>query len=195
MRAPALGLALAALAGCLSGCGVEEGDYRVFRVGVERTQISDACYDPEEMNPQEIVEQMEEQGSSSSQLTPETWVIYYGAGDHIVLDAAGASFTGEENSDGFEFIADVIDVQYDGIDQSEAKITITNHITLTMEVDGDAVQGERLESQTTTCDFLTATPSAGLCEQVTDCSRTTKFFGVELEDIELNTAINRPNPG
>jgi hypothetical protein len=186
--------ALAATAWGVMGCGVAEGDYRVYRVSVERTIVADACY-VESMSPEVIRAQQEEQQSSASLLTPVTYVIYYGAGDHLVLDAAGVSIRGEETSDGFEFVADTIDVEYAGVDQSEAKITVTTHTTVTMEVDGSAVKGERLDAVTTTCDFLTATPSGGLCDQVTDCTRRTPFFGVELEDVDVSTVINRPNPG
>lgn len=182
----ALGLLLAAP--LMAGCGVGEGDYVVFRVAVESTVIADACFTEDDPRP------IEDQLSSSSYLTPVTWVIYYGAGDKVVLDAAGVSIGGEETSDGFDFKAHTVDVSYDGINNLEAKVTVTTETTLNVAQSGSAIAGEVLDVITTTCDFLTATPSSGLCTAISNCEQRTKFAGVELDGVNIDTTINQPNP-
>ncbi len=179
---------LAVGAPSMAGCTVDEGDFIVFRVGVEEQVIADACFTEEEPRPPEDVL------SSSSYLTPLTWVIYYGAGDKVVLDAAGISIGGEETSGGFEFTGHTVDVSFDGIDNLEAKVTVTTVTTVNMDQSGSAVAGEILDVVTTTCDFLTATPSSGLCTAISNCERRTKFAGVQLDDVDIDTTINQPNP-
>lgn len=186
LKAWARGLFL--IAPLLGGCGVGEGDYVVFRVAVAEVQISPACF------PEDDPEPLEDQLSSSTYLTPLTWVIYYGAGDKVLLDAAGISIGGEETADGFTFVGHDVDVTYGGIDNLEAKITVTTATTVTIEESGTAIQGEAVDVVTTTCDFLTATPSSGLCSAISNCERRTKFSGVELEDVRVGTVTDRSNP-
>lgn len=180
--------ALALLAPLVGGCGVGEGDYVVFRVAVSEVQISPACFTEDDPEP------LEDQLSSSSYLTPLTWVIYYGAGDQVLLDAAGVSVGGEETADGFTFVGHDVDVTYAGIDNLEAKVTVTTATTVTIEESGSAIQGEAVDVVTTTCDFLTATPSSGLCSAISNCERRAKFAGVELDDVRIGTATDRSNP-
>lgn len=180
-----LGLAFALL---LPACTVGEGDYVVFRVAVEERVTADACFTEDDPRP------LEDELSSSSYLTPLTWVIYYGAGDKVVLDASGTSLGGEETSDGFDFTAHTVNVSYDGIDNREAKVTVTTKTTVNIAQSGSAMSGEVLDVITTTCDFLTATPSSGLCMAISNCERRAKFSGVELDDVRVDTTINRPNP-
>ena len=181
----ALGLLTAAT--LLAGCYVGEGDFVVFRVAVDETVVSDACFTEDDPRP------LEDELSSSSYLTPRTWVVYYG-NDRVLLDAAGVSIGGEETADGFEFLGHTIDVSYEGIDNLEAKVTVTTTTTLNIEQSGSAISGEVLDVVSTTCDFLTATPSAGLCSATSNCELRSKFSGVELDDVDIDSPINRPNP-
>jgi hypothetical protein len=181
-------LALVLAVPLMAGCYVGEGDYVVFRVAVERTVIADPCFTEDNPRPPE------EAASSSSFLTPLTWTIYYGAGDKVVLDAAGVGLGGEETSEGFEFKAHTVNVDYDGINNLEAKITVTTETTLNIKQSGASMNGEVLDVVTTACDFLTATPSSGLCTAISNCERRTKFTGVELDDVNVDTTINEPNP-
>ncbi len=181
-------LGFCALASVVGGCTVGEGDYVLFRVAIGEIEISSGCFTEDDPQP------LEDQLSSSSYLTPLTWVVYYGAGDQVILDAAGTSVGGEETSDGFTFVGYDVDVSYDGIDNLEAKVTVTTQTTVTIEQSGTAIQGTIVEVETTTCNFLTATPSPGLCEATSNCERRASFAGVELDDVDVDTTINRANP-
>lgn len=180
-------LRLATALPLIAGCGVSEGEMLVFRIALEEQIISDGCFDEDNPRPEE------DALSSSSYLTPLTWVVYVGANDKLILDAAGVSIGGEETSDGFTFIGHTIDVDYEGTDNAEAKVTIITETTVTMDTDGTAVKGDFLDVVTASCDFLTATPSSGLCIDISNCERRAKFVGVQI-DADLNTTINAPNP-
>ncbi len=184
-RALAMLLAAPLLGGCYD---VGEGDVVVFRVAVEEQVVASGCFTEDAPEP------LEDQLSSSSYLTPVTWVVYYGAGDKVLLDANGVSIGGEENSDGFVFTGHTVDVEYEGTNNSEAKVTITTETTVRIDQSGDAVSGEILDVVSTSCDFLTATPSPGLCSAIDDCERRSAFSGVMLDDVELDETINRDNP-
>jgi hypothetical protein len=171
-----------------TGCGgVSPGDYIVYRVNVGVETLNDACYFPAEMPPEDVAQ------DSSSFRSSQTWVIYFAAGDETVLDAAGVALRGDKGGDGFEFSADQIDVSYVGIDQQEAKITAQTTIFVAMNTDGDAVDGTITSTTKTSCDFLTAAPSTGLCEQVPDCVGTRPFSGVKLDGVNLKEVVDRPN--
>jgi hypothetical protein len=170
-----------------TGCGISPGDYIVYRVNVGEQSESSGCYYPEEEPSPDLAD------DSDSFRASQTWVVYYAAGDEIMLDAVGTALRGEETGDGFEFVADQIDVTYAGIDQQEARIAAQTRITITMNTDGDAVDGEIVSLTKTSCDFLTAAPSPGICEDIPDCTRTSPFSGVKLEDVRLEEGVDRPN--
>lgn len=172
----------------LMGCGVGPGDYRVYRVGLEATQVSPLCYFPEEEPPPELAQDVQ------TSLAPTTMVIYFAAGDRVLLDFDGLSFEGDSGGDGFEFEASTVDVSYVGEDRLEARVAVVTTTSIDMEVDGDAVAGDIVSTDRFLCDFLTATPSPGLCEATPDCERRTRFSGVELHDVELTSGINEDNP-
>lgn len=177
---------MVAMLGVATGCGVSPGDYIVYRVNVGESELSDACFG-DDGPPDDIAD------DDDSFRDPQTWVIYYAAGDEIMLDAAGVALRGGEADGGFQFIADQIDVSYVGIDQQEARINEQTTITITMNTDGDAVAGDIVAVSTVQCDFLTAAPSPGLCSEVEDCTQTNVFSGVKLEDVRLEEGVDRPN--
>jgi hypothetical protein len=186
MRCDVKLLASACAIALLTGCGIQDGDYVVYRVGLSSTKQSTSCYFPETEAPINTVE------DSNSYGTPQTWVIYF-ASDDMVLDAAGVALRGDDSDDGYLFTSNIIDVTYVGIDQQEAKITENTVLEIDMLTDGDAVSGEFRETVNYDCHFLTATPSAGVCESIPDCKRTRTFSGVELDDVELTEGVDRPN--
>jgi hypothetical protein len=171
----------------LTACGVEEGDYLVYRVNVSAFTSSDSCY-PMMMVP---VDQAED---SNSLRQGQTWVLYLAAADKLVLDAAGQALRGAESDDGYLFRGDEIDVTYVGDEQREAKVTAQIKTTINMFTDGSAVNGEVTRAETLKCDFLTATPSPGVCQAIPDCLREASFSGVELDDVELTEGVDRNPP-
>ena len=177
-----------ALAMLSTGCFVDAGDYVVFRVAVEETVISDGCFT--EDNPRPVEDEL----SSNTFLTAGTWVIYYGAGDQVVLDTGMVSIGGEEDFGEYTFVGHSVDVDYRGIDNLEAKVTTTTETTIAIDQSGSAIQGDVVNVVAVTCDFLTATPSGGLCAATSDCETRAKFSGVELDDVALDSGVDRPNP-
>jgi hypothetical protein len=170
------------------GCGIGEGDYLVFRVGIERFTTAAACYFPNDEPPPNVID------DSDSHRVANTWVVYFAAGERVLLDMFSASLEGEETSEGFSFAGHTIDVSYLGADKQEAKLTRHTTVTVEMEVDGAAVQGTIVDRTALRCDFLTATPSDGLCEAVPDCEHRAAFAGVRLDDVTLRSGVDAPNP-
>src|SRR5690606_33787232 len=105
-----------ALALLLSACGTEPGDYVVYRVSVSAFSPSASCF-PNEMVPPDLAE------DDDTVRAGQTWVLYLGSSDKLVLDAGGQALRGEESDEGYLFRGDQIDVTYVGEDQREAKVT------------------------------------------------------------------------
>jgi len=181
-------LMLALALGCTACSDVGPGDYRVFRVGVGALEVSPECFFPEEEVPEDIA------SDTDTFFAPTTMVMYYGAGERVLLDANGVSYEGETGGDGFVFTAYDVDVSYVGIDNNEAQITVTNEALVNMTLDGDAVSGDFTSTEVYRCEFLTAAPSPGLCEATPDCVRRALFSGVEIDDVEVVSGIDDPNP-
>lgn len=172
----------------VTGCGIGEGDFIVYRVAVEALTETDSCYFPDEEKPPNVAE------DADTHLVPQTWVIYYAQGDRLLLDLNGASLEGEETDDGFAFVAHAVDVDYVGIDKQEAKVTVVSRASVDMQVDGAAIAGDLVQLVSTRCDFLIATPSPGLCEATPDCERRAAFSGVRLDDVDVKSIVDEPNP-
>ena len=172
----------------LTACEIEEGEVVVYRVSVSSEKVALECFFPSEERPADIA------SDSDSFRTSQTWVLYKGTADDLVLDANGFALTGGDGEDGFEFVGHDIDVTYVGMDQQEAKITEVDTTTINMITDGDAINGDIVSNLETRCDFLVANPSPGLCSEIPDCKRTRTFSGVRLDDVELTDGVDRPNP-
>jgi len=172
----------------LSGCGIEAGDYVVYRVSVSAPSLSAGCYYPDEDPPPNEAEDSDSYGQS------QTWVVYRGTDDRLVLDAAGVAHGGSDSDEGYRFESNDIDVTYVGIDQQEAKVTLVTEVVIDLLVDDAAISGQHVTRASTKCDFLTATPSPGLCEDIPDCVRSRTVAGVVLEEVELTSDVDPPNP-
>lgn len=186
MRSEALLVALAF--GSTACSGVGPGDYRVFRVGISALEVSPECYFPDEEPPADVA------SDSNTFFAPDTMVMWYGAGDRMLLDAQGISYEGQTGGDGFIFTAYDVDVSYVGIDNNEAQVSITTEAIVNMNVSGDAVSGDFTSTDIYRCEFLTATPSPGLCQNTPDCVRRALFSGVEIDDVDVVSGVDDPNP-
>ncbi len=186
MRSEAL-LMVLALGG--TACqGVGPGEVRVFRVGISAVEISPECYFPDEEVPEDVA------SDNNTFFAPSTMVMYYGFGDRMLLDAQGVSYEGKTGGDGFIFTAYDVDVDYVGIDNNEAQVTVTTEAVVNMEVSGDAVGGDFTATEIYRCEFLTATPSGGLCQDTPNCVRRALFSGVEIDDADVVSDVDDPNP-
>lgn len=183
------GFALAILLATSTGCpSVGPGDYRVFRVGISSVEVAPECFFPEEEPPADLAE------DTNTFFTPETMVIYFGVGDRILLDAQDLTYEGGPGGDGFVFTAFGVDVSYLGANNDEAQVTITTESTVNITLDGAAVAGDFVSTDVYRCEFLTATPSDGLCEDTPDCVRRATFSGVEVDDVAVVSSVDDPNP-
>jgi hypothetical protein len=170
-----------------TGCGYEPGDYIVFRVNLSAAAQSDGCYYPDDgPDPGE-------EDSSNSQLAPATWVLYFAPGDRVVLDTQGGTLTGETADEGFGFVGYAVDTSYLGVDQEEAKVTQVQETTVQLDIDGDVVSGEHQVLTEVSCEYLVPTPSVG-CTEIPDCRRKREVHGVVLDDVEVESGVDRPNP-
>lgn len=177
-----------ALAALTVACEPSEGDYIVFRVNVSSFESGAACFGEDGTPPPN--EALDE----NTLRTGQTWVLYVGLSDRLILDAAGQALRGDSSDDGYAFVADDIDVTYVGVDQREVKVTEQITTTVDMLTDGSAVSGSITAVETTSCDFLVANPSSGLCGLVPTCTRTASFAGVELDDVELTESVDPAPP-
>ncbi len=175
-------------AAAAGGCGIHEGDFVVYRVSAEPFTVSPACYYPEEVPPPS------EANDSSTFRSSATFAIYRTTNDVLVLDTGSAALPGGESDEGYEFVGYQIDTTYLGMNNLEAKVSIVSTNRITMVVDGSSIEGDISIIESQKCDFLTATPSPGLCEKVPDCERTAHYVGVELDDTALRNYVDKPNP-
>jgi hypothetical protein len=180
--------ALLLLAPLCVGCGLTEGELVLYRVSIEPETLSIDCYYPEEVAPPNVVD------DDSTFRATNTFGIYRGPDDGVVLDAGPFSLPGTETDEGYEFAGHQIDTTYLGMDNLEAKLSVVTTIRITVLVDGSSIEGDVATVEQERCDFLTATPSPGLCERVPDCVRSARYVGVQLDDAAVANYVDKPNP-
>jgi hypothetical protein len=171
-----------------TGCGINEGDFVLYRVSAEPLAVSPACYYPDEVPPPS------EANDTSTFRSSSTFAVYRTAEDTLILDINGAAIPGGESDEGYEFVGYQIDTTYLGMDNLEAKVSLVTTNRITMVVDGNSIEGDITIIEQQRCDFLTATPSPGLCEKVPDCERVGHYVGVQLDDTAVRNYVDKPNP-
>ena len=167
-----------------AGCGLQPGDYIVYRVSVGAESRSAGCYYPTFAPPIDVVE------DSTSYLDSQTFVLYLGAPDQPHLDNGGVSFAGVVTDEGYTFRATQVDVTYLGV-ANDVKETETQELRIDVVQDGRTISGTTTNTVIPRCEFVTPAPALDLCpdppRQV--CERSARFFGVELSDVELDYAV------
>ena len=183
----------------LMGCEPQPGDYWVYRVAFEQPAAEGGCWWPNDQPPPE------EAASSNSYKIGATLTMYVGFDNVMLLDVqpdSGGQVTLPEDEDAdndgdFTFTGVTTDISYIGIDQAEAVISQTTFNTLVMETHGLAVGGTSVDGTLVSklvikCDFLTPVPSGDVCPAPPppDCIQTSKFDGVELDDVTVYEGVD-----
>jgi hypothetical protein len=194
----ALTAALLAGSALLMGCEPAEGDYWVYRVAFQEASAEGGCWWPNDQPPPD------EAASSNTFNASATLTMYVAFDDVLLLDVqVDNSFQitlpedeDADNDGDFTFTGVTTDISYIGIDQSEAVISETTFNTLVLETHGSAVNGTLQSKTVIKCDFLTPVPMGDVCPAPPppDCIRTSKFDGVELDDVTVYQDVNKNQP-
>lgn len=190
-------LAAAVALGALGavGCGLQPGDYVVYRVSTTEQTESAGCFYPDFVVPLDDAE------DSSSYLSSDTFVLYIGKPDTPYLDTGTVALSGEVTDEGYRFSGRTVEVTYLGAND-DVKSTETRDLDVDIAVDGRTITGTGTTTITPRCEYVTPNPAIDLCpdppEQV--CLQTRHFVGVELHGVELERAVDAvgvpvPPPG
>jgi hypothetical protein len=187
MRCEARSALVALLLALTAGCGPYEGDYWLYRIGIQAPTANAGCFPEEEGPPPSVRDDV------STFLQGATVRLYVGSDDRMFLDTPVMTLVGGPDDEGFLFNGVRTDVSFVGEEQSEAVLTVTTITTFDMEVSGSAVGGTFSQTTKTRCNFLTAIPGDVCPSPREDCVISAPFFGVELNDVELNESVD-PEP-
>ncbi|MCA9625586.1 MAG: hypothetical protein KC731_41475 [Myxococcales bacterium] len=178
-RVPALRFAgaVGALVAASSCGGIGPGDYIVYRIAFQESQLSEDCFAPA-MIP------VDEKDDSSSLFTSGTFILYVGADDTPYLDLGATTLAGTDTGGGaYQFSGDALDVSYQG-DMQEIRLENRTSIVVDLTVDGDLIDGQVSETQQQSCSGATCPdPPSSSCTQVTP------FVGGRVEDVQLNHEV------
>lgn len=165
----------------LVGCGIQPGDYEIYRVATAKTTESAGCFWVPGGGSPEIPDNV---ASDTNNIRASgTWIIYASTEDKLYLDTGEATFEGGESDEGFAFSGRAIDVEFLGTN-NDTKFTTTSVVTINITTDGDALTGVG----TTKTSYKCSGPSCGT-EPQPACTKTTNFVGTYVEDIELKHDI------
>jgi hypothetical protein len=158
----------------VSACAdIEPGDYLVYRVAFEQAQQAASCF-PGGQVP------VDQQNDTSTNFTPDTWILYMGPEDRVYLDIGVTTLGGKEEGDGYAFNGKRVDVQIqdDGMG-GEITTTTTTTTNITFNIEGEVVDGSIEDRTRMSCNGSMS------CPEATDCTTTRNFVGGEVDDVEL----------
>ena len=111
--------ALALLACGTMACGIEPGDYIVYRVAATSTTVSPSCYYPDSTPPPDEAEDV------NTILQSLTLTIHIGSDGNAYLTAGGLVLPGENSASDWTFIGEDIDFEYIGMNDDARLVTTT----------------------------------------------------------------------
>lgn len=161
-----------------TGCGgIGPGDYIVYRIAMQETEMGTDCYVGGQMPP-------DTQDDSSSLYTSGTFILYSTADDTFYLDTGSFTLKGMEVSDDtYKFEGVETNVEYIGVGTTTRETT-SNTKTVDFAVDGEVVDGTYREFDEYDC-AGTSCPTP----DHTSCTRTTPFVGTEVEDVQIKHEV------
>jgi hypothetical protein len=167
----------------LVGCGIQPGDYEIYRVSLGQVDETAGCFYGQ-LND----EQSNDEASDTTSIRESgTWILYASIEDKFYLDTGAVTLEGAESDEGFTFTGRAVDVNFgdknDPMDM-DPKLTVTTVTTITMITDGNAISGDATKKTSYKC-------SGMLCpaEPIPACTEKTLFVGTYVEDIELKHDI------
>jgi hypothetical protein len=167
--------------GVLAGCGIQPGDYVIYRIGLAKTTQSAGCYWQAGGGTPEIPDNVAD--DTNNIRASGTWIIYASTEDKLYLDTGEATFEGAESDEGYAFTGKIVDVDFIGAMQ-DTKFTTTTVTTINIATDGDAISGTGTTKESYRC-----TGSSCGTEAQPSCTKTTTFVGTYVEDVELKHDI------
>lgn len=170
-------LSAAAVVLSTTACGgFGPGDYRVYRIAFQETQLSEDCFSTG-MIP------VDEQDDSSSLFTSGTFILYVGADETPYLDTGSITLAGSDNGDDYTFAGESVDVTFQG-DMQEVRLETRNAMTIDLTLDGKVMDGQVQERIQQSCQGATCPdPPSSSCTQITP------FIGGLVEDVELKHEV------
>jgi len=182
------GLALGGLVLTTFGCddSLEPGDYVVYRVSTTTTELSEGCYANKSV-PADLAH------DSSTFRESQTIMLYAATEGLYYLDSGASTLEGgmEETGDGelYTFKGKSVDVTYAGANGTGDKLTATASTTIKMTVVDQVVTGTAKTKTTISCKGATCGAS------IPSCTTSTTFVGTEVEDVELDHAVDGDGSG
>ncbi len=165
----------------LVGCGIQPGDYEIYRVATTKGTESAGCFWVPGGGSPEIPPNT---ASDSSNIRASgTWIIYASTEDKLYLDTGEATFEGGVSDEGYAFAGKAVDVEFQGVND-DTKFTTTTAVTINIITDGDALSGTGVTKESYKC----TGPGCGT-EPKPTCTKSTNFVGTYVEDIELKHDI------
>jgi hypothetical protein len=159
----------------LTACGgLSPGDYIVYRIALQPAEQSADCFAAGAVP-------VNEQDDSSSLFTAATYVLYMGADEVPYLDTGSEVLGGSGDGDAYSFSGESVDVNFPMPEQRE---TTSLSIEIDLEVDGEVVDGVRVDAQSFEC-------SGPACPDPPDqsCTTTRPFTGGEVADVDLKHEV------
>ncbi len=159
----------------LTACGgLSPGDYIVYRIALQPAEQSADCFAGGQVP-------VNEQDDSSSLFTGATYVLYMGADEVPYLDTGSEVLSGSGEDDAYRFSGDRVDVNFPTDEQRE---TMTLSIDIELNVDGEVVDGKRVDTQSFEC-------SGPACPDPPNqsCTTTRPFTGGEVSDVDLKHEV------
>lgn len=151
------------------------GDYLVYRVAFEQQARSGGCFGGQPPP--------DEGADTSTELTPDTWILYMGADDTPYLDIGTTTLRGKQGGGQYTFDGQRVDVSIadDGMGNTQTLTdTLTTHVVITL--DGTSIEGTFEQTEDRQC-------SGTGCPEPFNCTTTKKLVGSEVDDVELEHEV------
>lgn len=162
------------------GCGssISPGDYKLYRVAVDKTGAKSAgCY-PDSKIPDAV------KLSSNDVRESQTWEIYAGTQDpaqfFLEIDSGKETLEGSQADSTYTFETTQIDVTFDPPDGTGYKHTKTDRLTIDVTVDGKTISGSVTSTHSEKCSGGDKCPKVPVA-----CSETSDYTGTEVDDVQL----------
>lgn len=176
LRILSCGAFLAGVGVLALGCGssISPGDYKLYRVAIDKTGAKSAgCY-PDSKIPDAVKQ------SSDDMRESQTWEIYAGTQDpaqfFLEIDSGKETLEGSLADKTYTFETTKIDVALD----PPYKRTKTDRLTIDVTVDGKTIRGSVTSTHSEKCSGGDQCPKVSVT-----CSQTSDYDGTEVDDVQL----------